>query len=174
MTNSGKYDDRGYIVTEIVNSDIEIKGQKYVMFNGIALDRHPLDMYDPHEALGEGTLKVGDIVNMDSNGLHRKKRYTDCEHAIVTGANIVQYHSLNKTGTMFNIITAFCAKYGDIMIELPSPYFGTNVPNWYIGTQRGDEILVRKCNKSEEEPGYEIVTNLTINKLRTDFLIRNR
>ena len=149
MSNNNKY-----IVTEVHTTD----NKTFAIFESVALDKqNPLDTHKPKTSVSSGDLKVGDII--DDKFL--KKYYKDCEPAIVTGN-----HSTNT----LNFVTAFCAKYGDIAIELKSPFINQGFPNPYIYTQRGDEILVRK--KSDNK--FEIVTNKTIDKLRSDFLQKQK
>jgi len=139
--------NRKYIITEVLKRDVSPRD--YVIINGIALDTSSLFRLEPKNSLGEKGLEVGDIVDLGSDGIYYKKQYKDCEFAIVMG---------NDEKTVY----AFCAKYGDIQIQLPKY---TDYKD-YSYTQRGDEILVQQTDKGR----FEILTNKTIDKLRGDFL----
>jgi hypothetical protein len=149
QTNA-KY-DRKYIITQISKEGIGKENR--VMFNGIPIDNKSQFHTNLQDVIGEQGLKVGDIVYMDSEGICHKKQYKDCEPAIVMG-----HHA--------NTIYAFCAKYGDITIK-PDTY---TLKSDYSFTQRGDEILVRKTHNDT----YEILTNKTADKLRSDFLQKQK
>ena len=143
-------------------TEITKQTQESTEFNSVVLDQ---EMYYPYPYLryfGKPDLKVGDIIDKDGKKIEHK----NCEPAIVTGV----FTSLHYNPTFQEIeqvkeFTAFCAKYGDIKIKIQETNF--EIPNVHTSIQRGDEILIRQKNT---KPIFEIVANLTLDKLRSDFL----
>lgn len=145
---------RKYIITEVLKRDIGPK--KLVMINGVTLDTTPsIFELEPRCSLGEEGLQIGDIIDIDidSSGIYYKKQYKDCESAIVMGRH-------ERT------LYAFCAKYGNIQIQQDK--YSTNPV--ITCAQRGDEILVKKIS----DDNFEILTNKTVDKLRSDFLQKQK
>ena len=142
--------NRKYIITEVLKKGV--MPRDYVIINGVPLDTSITFCLGLKNSLGEKGLEVGDIVDMGSDGIYHKKQHKDCESAIVVGRD-------EKT------VYAFCAKYGDIIIDLLDKYSFNP-----IDTQRGDEILIQKTSGGK----FEILTNKTIDKLRSDFLQRQK
>ena len=146
-----------YIVTKIDKAE-----ENYTMFSGQPVECGP---YGDIFGMGEPGLKIGDIVvykqNHPSAYTFVKRDLSNCETAIVMNSE-----TLNGT----RVIMAFCVKYGDIQIKLASKNFsdyGFISPYFYI--KRGDEILVSKQGNN-----FQIEANKTIDKLRTDFITRQK
>ena len=161
--------DKQYIVTEIQYSDGTMS-----VFKGKQIDNNDfLDLYEPENGICRQPLEIGDIVDVANDGSFKKKIFTDCEKATVI--NMVRDFLMDPNGALIsrNVVFAFCAKYGDIQIALESPYRIKGRLNSFLNIKSGDEILVRE-KKDTENIKYEIVANLTANKARKDFLIRNR
>lgn len=156
--------DQKFIVTEIKIENLDNK----TIFKGHEIDTHNIVgvSYAIDTGVGQKDLKVGDIVGYDDdNYTYAKKQFPNCEPAIVTGVT-------KKSGIKF--VMAFSAKYGDIEIELSNytmPGGGERL-NPFAYTQRGDEILVRQHQK-EGIITYKIVTNQTVDKMRSGWLIKN-
>ena len=146
-----------YMITEIIKQT-----QERTEFNSVMLDQ---EVYYPCPYLwyfGKPDLKVGDIIDKDGNKIEHK----NCEHAIVTGTfSKSEYNPAFQEFERVKEFTAFCAKYGDIKIKIQETNF--EIPNIHTSIQRGDEILIRQTNT---KPTFEIVANLTLDKLRSDFL----
>ena len=154
--------DQKFIVTKIISKDQPL--DEGCLFAGQEIDtlyrlRNEIDF-----GIGADKLTTGDILDFTNDGKYIKKQFNNCEPAIVTGMT----YGAAKTpdGGLSKIITAFSAKYGDIEIRLPNHIIGGL--HTFIYTQRGDEILIRKNNEE-----YEIVTNQTVDKMRSDWLIKN-
>lgn len=156
--------DQKFIVTKIISKDQPFGPDKGCIFAGQVLDTPLRISYEIDFGIGPEKLNPGDILDYTSDGKYIKKQFDNCDPAIVTG---MTYSAKRGTdGRLSKIITAFSAKYGDIEIHLPNHIIGGL--HTFIYTQRGDEILVRK-----NDEGYEIVTNQTVDKLRSDWLIKN-
>ena len=139
--------NRKYIITEVLRTGVG--HNNYVVINGVAIATPSIFRLIPNNSLGEEGLQVGDIIDIDCVGIYCKKQYKDCEPAMVMGQHE-------------NTVYAFCAKYGNIKIHIPEYTSDFD----YLYTQRGDEILVQKTSDGK----FEILTNKTIDKLRTNFL----
>ena len=153
-----------FIVTKIISKDKPFGLDKGCIFTGQELDTPFRISHEIDFGIGTEKLKTGDILDYTDDGKYIKKQFNNCDPAIVTG---MTYGAMrHQDGGHSKIITAFSAKYGDIEIRLSNPVIGGL--HTFIYTQRGDEILVRK-----NDEGYEIVTNQTVDKLRSDWLIKN-
>ena len=106
-------------------------------------------------------VSIGDIVDMDmSTGKYSKISYSDCKPAIVIGADII------FAGTRIvalKQIVFFNKEFGQqsIILEHKDRFFYTKC---------GDEVLVSKNG----DKNYEIITNKTVDKMRSDFLIKQK
>ena len=117
-------------------------------------------MGDAKEILcaGDFDLQVGDIVNPNNNYKYVKKQYSNSIHAVVIGAH-------PRSGG--RVLTVFSPKIGEHNIALM----------WdekYSYTETGHEVIVEKRLGVNNNEYYAIVDNLTVNKIRADFLNHQR
>jgi hypothetical protein len=140
--------DEKYIVTKIEKVS-NTRDNFYIQ----PIDSHLTNTKDGHifnsfEA-PHGSFELGDSVQpiYSYNRIigARKLTYEGRIHARI----------IDATGTM----SAFCEEYGDITIQLTK--VSVPVP------ARGDEVIIRKL---DDNTGYEILENITLLKLRRDFL----
>ena len=112
-------------------------------------------------SLAEQDVNVGDIVSEIGQKGYKKIEYHDCKRVLVTGAD-----TTSSNFHFTKVITFFSPDFGEKKIKLDED-------NSFFYTQRGDELMVRE-NATSQEKKYEIITNLTVDKMRSQFLIQQR
>ena len=153
-------EDLKFIITQV--------GEKHPNYNysevyalSIDLDYgRALGDAEPFLASGDIDLKVGDVVELDSKSNFTKKHYPKGVRAVVIGAR-------PRADLDGRILTIFSPQIGEHKISLL----------WnekYSYTETGHEVIVEKRAGNKNNEYYEIVDNLTINKMRADFLTRQR
>ena len=104
---------------------------------------------------------IGDIVDMDAvTGKYSKVSYSECKPAIVIGADII---FAGTSVVAIKQIMFFNKEFGQQSIILQHK-------DRFFYTKRGDEVLVGK----KSDKNYEIITNKTVDKMRSDFLIKQK
>ena len=119
---------------------------------------------DPYLCMSQALpdVNIGDIVDINiATGQYRKILYGDCKPAIIIGSDVIvaDGHAMyaQKQVIFFN------KEFGQHTIIL-------NHKDKFFYTKRGDEVLVRKNGDKK----YEIATNITVDKMRSDFLIKQK
>lgn len=100
-------------------------------------------------------FKPGDIISKSHGCYKVEYNHRVCKPAIVTGTDIIDSRKE---------VCAFSVQYGDVRISLnkDSPFFYT---------KRGDNLLIYKVKDKKE---YEIITNETVDKMRADFVQKQK
>ena len=112
-------------------------------------------LHYPVQALSN--INIGDIVDKNSKWEpYEKINFNDAKKATVIGADIIVAGS--HTSHAKKRITFFNKDFGDKTIVL----WDTDT---YFYTQRGDDVLVKQI-----ENKYKILTNITVDKLRSNSL----
>ena len=161
-----QYSDKQYIVTEIFHASKDL-----TCFSARQLDNNDFcDVYEPQTGISYKHLEIGDIVGLTKDGSFNQKLFTEPDYETATVMNVVMVNEPNTIGKMQNVLLAFSKKYGDIQIKLESPYSANGRVNAFLNSQRKDKIIIRKKRDNE----YEIVANLTANKIRSDILTKTK
>ncbi|MBR1380237.1 MAG: hypothetical protein IJ560_01475 [Alphaproteobacteria bacterium] len=112
-------------------------------------------------------LKVNDDIIVETNnngqivGIQQKlHQQLECDKMIVTGVIQEEYSTIMHV-------------YGKIFGEMTLHKKYTNGESIADFVQRGD-VLEIKRNNNTVPPAYEIVKNITVNKMRDDFMNKNR